>query len=308
MEAIYTMALYTYDDSSRREDLLSILRDVSPAASNYLVTNLAKSTAFQTLHQWVVRDIARSTQDNSTSEGADFVEPVGDAPTRSINITAPIIRTVKVSGTEMAIQRALPGNAMDDEKVVKLMRLKADMEYALWNGNIASGASGVARTMAGVNNVISTNLTALNSGTSMSTTELENILQDSWTQVADGFVADLIMCPMGIKRKIASFTTGVTRYTDEPDHIYNNVAVYESASGVHKIVPHKDIINSTGSTHVYALREEMFKMAFLQNREPVWKPLASTGDSERGEYITELTLESLAQVASCKRYGYALNG
>ena len=197
---------------------------------------------------------------------------------------------------------------MDDEKKVKLMRLKAAMEWTLLNGAYASGASGTERSMAGIINVISTNMTARSSGTSMSVTELEDILQNSWDAVADGFVADIVLCPMGIKRKIAGFTTGVTRYTDEPDHIYNNVAIYESSSGVHKIIPHKDVNNSAGTTHVLALREEMYKMAFLTGREPYWKPLASTGDSERGLYLTELTLESLAERASVKRTGYAQLG
>lgn len=300
------MALYTYDDTSRREDLLSILRDVSPAASNWLVTKLAKSTAQNTFHEWPVRNIARSTADNSAAEGATPSEPTGDAPTRSHNITAIITRAVKVSGTEAEIQRALPGKAMDDEKKIKLMRLKTDMEFNLLNGVKASGASGTARTMAGINSVISTNLTARASGTSMSVTELEDIMQNSWDAVGDGFVADTILCPMGIKRKIAGFTTGVTRYTDKPDSIYNNVAVYESSSGVVKIVPHKDVINATGSTHVYALATDMFRMAFL--REPTYKQLASTGDFETGMYLTELTLESLAERASVKRYGYNLQG
>jgi hypothetical protein len=302
------MALFSYDDTSRREDLLSILRDVSPAASNYLVTNLAKNTAHNTHHEWVVRNISRYTSDQSTAEGADFTEPAGDAPTRSDNITTTIVQNVKVSGTQNAINRALPGNAFDDEKKVKLMRLKAAMEWVLLNGAKASGASGTARGMAGINNVISTNLTGVASGTSMSTTELENILQNSWDAVGDGFVADIVLCPMGLKRKIAGFTTGVTRYTDEPDHIYNNVAVYESSSGVHKIIPHKDVINGTGTTHIYALREDTFKMAFLEKREPFWNPLPPSGDNERGQYITELTLESLAERASVKRYGYALLG
>lgn len=197
---------------------------------------------------------------------------------------------------------------MDDEKKVKLMRLKAAMEWALLNGSKASGASGTARTMAGINGCISTNLTARASGTSMSTTELEDILQNSWDAVADGFVADVILCPMGIKRKIAGFTTGVTRYTDEPDHIYNNVAIYESSSGVVKVIPHKDVNNTAGSVHVYAIREEFYKMAFLNGREPKYEPLAKTGDSERGQYVTELTLESSAERASVKRTGYAQLG
>lgn len=300
------MALYTYDDSSRREDLLSILRDVSPVSDNYLVTNLAESTAQGTFHEWPVRNIARSTADNSVAEGADASEPTGDAPTRSTNITAIFSRAVKVSGTEDVVSRALPGSAMDDEKKIKLMRLKSDMEWAILNGVKASGASGTARTLAGVNSVISTNLTARASGTSMSVTELEDLLQLSWNAVGSGFVADIVLCPMGIKRKIATFTTNVTRNTNQTDKLYNNVGVYESSSGTVKIIPHKDVINATGSTHVYALREEMFRMAFL--RRPFYKKLASHGDYEMGAYYAELTLESLAERASVKAYGYNLTG
>lgn len=300
------MALYTYDDTSRREDLLAILRDVSPAASNWLTTHLAKATASNTFHEWPVRNIARATTDNTAAEGADASEPDGDAPVRSHNITAIYSRVVKVSGTEQEVKRALPGNAMDDEKRVKLMRLKADMEFGLINGAKASGASGTARGMAGINSVISTNLTARASGTSMSVTELEDIHQNSWDAVGDGFQADLLLCPMGIKRKIATFTTSVTRYTEETDKVYNNVAVYESSSGMLKIVPHKDVRDAAGTTHVYALRQEMFRMAFL--REPKYVDLAKTGDSDRGMYITELTLESLAERASVKRTGYNRQG
>lgn len=302
------MALYTYDDTSRRESLLDVLRDVSPAASNYLVTNLASSTATNTLHEWPVRNISRRTSDQSVPEGNPAAEPVGDAPTRSNNFTAVFQEPVKVSGTEQAIRRALPGNALDDEKKVKLMRLKTDMEWALLNGAGASGASGTARKMKGISFVISTNLTARASGTSMSTTELEDIMQNSWDAVGDGFAADAILCPMGIKRKIAGFTTGVTRYTDEPDHIYNNVAIYESSSGVVKIIPHKDVDNTGGSTHVLAIREDLYKMAFLQGREPAYEALAKTGDFEFGEYTAELTLESAAERASVKRTGYAQLG
>lgn len=302
------MALYTYDDSSRREDLLSIIRDVSPAASNYLVTNLATSTAYNTQHEWPVRNIARYTTDQSVAEGNTPAEPVGDAPTRSHNITAIFQQGVKVSGTQNALRRALPGNAMDDEKKVKLMRLKASMEWALINGSKASGASGTARKMAGIVGCISTNLTARASGTSMSTTELEDIMQNSWDATADGFAADVLMVPMGIKRKIAGFTTGVTRYTDEPDHIYNNVALYESSSGVVKVIPHKDINNAAGSVDVIAIREEFYKMAFLAGREPKYEALAKTGDFEVGQYVAELTLESLAERASVRRVGYCQTG
>lgn len=302
------MALFTYDDTSRREDLLSILRDVSPNTDNYLVTNLGTSVATNTLHEWPVFNVDRPTSITFAAEGAEFAEPTHTQPTRSTNITAIIRREVKVSGTERAMKVAIPGDPMDFQKKVTLGRVKADMEFALLNGTRASGASGTARGMTGINGVISTNLTARNSGTSMSTTELEDILQNSWDAVGSGYVANIILCPMGIKRKITTFTTRVQPQTDSTDRIYNNISFYESASGTVKIIPHKDVINGTGSTHVYALREEMFKMAFLKGRELSYEDVAPTGDYTRGMYLTELTLESLAERASVKRLGYALNG
>lgn len=300
------MGFQTYDDASRREDLLSILKDVSPNSDNYFSTNLGTSTATNTLHEWLVRSVARPTSTNFKAEGFDATDPSLDAPTRSNNVTAVMAQIVKVSGTEDAVSRGLPGSAFDDEKMVKLGRLKADLEYAIVNGAKASGASGVARGMAGFDAVISTNMTARNSGTSMSIQELEDILTESWSAVGSEFVADIVAVPMGIKRAIAAFTSRNQGYTMEKDEIYQNVGIFASNAGTVKIIPHKDIRNVAGSVTVYALREDLYKVAFL--REPQYEELSKTGDSKRGMYVTEATLESLGQAASVKRTGYNING
>lgn len=303
------MGLFTYDDASRREDLLSILRDVSPVSDNWLVTHLGATTAMNTVHEWPVFNIDRPTSITFAAEGADFSGEPNPQPTRSSNFTAIIRREVRVSGTERAVDTATHEEPMSFQKKQALRRLKADMEFALLNGGgKVSGASGTAREMAGINLVISTNLTERASGTSMSTAELEDIMQNSWDAVGSEFVADLFLCPMGIKRKIATFTTRVQPFQNDKMGIFNNVQIYESSSGPIKIVPHKDVINATGSTHVYALREEMYKMSFLRGREPKWEDLSKIGDADRGHYITELTLESAAERASVKRLGYNLNG
>ncbi|MEK9207969.1 MAG: DUF5309 family protein [Patescibacteria group bacterium] len=253
--------------------------------------------------------MARATADNTVAEGGDATEPTGDSPTRSNNATAIYRRIVKVSGTQEAVRVALPGSVMEDEKKIKLMRLKADMEYGLLNGSFASGASGTARGMAGIVKSISTNLTARLSGTSFFLTELEDLHQSSWDAVGgEGFVADVLLVPMGIKRKIATFTTRVIQNTDSTDHIYNDVDLISTSAGMLKVVPHKDVPNATGSTHVIAIKQDLFRMAFLKGREPKFVELSKTGDAERGMYITELTLESLAERASVVRLGYALTG
>jgi len=303
------MALFTYDDTSRREDLLSILRDVSPTFDNYLVSNLATSEATNTLHQWVTYNIARPTTVTFQAEGFDASDASLTAPSRSQNITSVIARVVRVSGTERAVNAAIPGDPMDFQKQKQLMALRADMEWALVNGGgLVSGSSGTARQFAGLMNVLSTNVTARNSGTSMSTTELEDMLQDCWTQVASGYTPNVILCPLGIKRKIAGFTSRITHYADSTTDIFANVDVYHASSSDVKIIPHKDVANGSGTTHVYALNDNMFKIAFLKSREPHWEDLSTTGDAQRGMYITEMTLESLAEKTSAKRYGYALQG
>ena len=303
------MGLFTYDDSSRREDLLSILRDVSPVADNWLVTHLAATTAMNTVHEWPVFNIDRPTSVTFAAEGADFSDETNPQPTRSTNFTAIITRAVRVSGTERAIDTATHEEPFTFQKRQSLRKLKADMEFALLNGaGKVSGSSGTAREMAGINLVISTNLTERDSGTSMSTTELEDVIQNSWDAVGAEFVGDMILCPMGIKRKIATFTTRVTPFQNDKLGIFNNVQLYESSSGPVKIIPHKDVINGTGTTHVYLLREELFKMSFLRGREPKFEELSKIGDADRGHYITEMTLESSAERASVKRFGYALTG
>lgn len=302
--------LFTYDDVVRRESLLDVIKDVSPVEDNYLVNELGTSTATNTYHEWPVFNIARPTSVTFTAEGADFGDSDNSQPTRSGNITAILRRSVRISGTEMAVDPAGMGDVVAFQKTNSLRQLKADMEFALLNGSgLVSGASGTARQMAGINAVISTNLTARSSGTSMSVTELEDILQNSYDATGSEYVAKVVLCPMGIKRKITTFTTRVTHNVNSTDTVYNNIGFFDStAAGMVKIVPHKDVINATGSTHVYALNLDTFKMAFLKGREPKYQDVATIGDAKRGMYITELTLESRAERASVKRLGYNRNG
>lgn len=302
------IGLITYDDASRRESLLSILKDVSPLGGNYLVENLGTSVARNTLHQWPVYNQTRPTSVTNTIEGAEATVVDLTAPTKSDNITAIISEVVTVSGTERAVTVATNQDPLSFQKMQALKRLSAKMEYSLVNGTKASGASGVARQMAGIDSVISTNATALSSGTSLTVDRLEDLLQLSWNEVGQEYVADTIICPMGLKRKISTFTTNITNFVNETDRLYRNIAVFESNLGIVRIVPHKDVRNNAGSTTLYALRMDTYKMAFLEGREPQFQELAKGGDYDKGQYITEFTLESYAQRASVKATGFNQNG
>lgn len=294
--------------TERRESLLDILRDVSPNTDNYLTTNLGKApAATNTLHSWAVYNTDRPTSVTAAIEGA--AASYGDltAPVRSSNATVIVDENVRVSGTQKAIDTINGVDSYEFQKTEALKRLKAKMEYLTVNGAFASGDSGVARGMAGIDGLISTNVTARASGTSFSEVELNNLEQLSWDTVGQSHVADILLCPIVIKRRIATFTANQTRNIDaSAKRLTNEIRVYDTDVGqTIMVIPHKDVRKVAGSLTVYLLREEMFKHSFLTGREPSYEELAKDGDRSNGQYVTEFTTVSFAQRASVKATGYA---
>lgn len=302
------IGLITNMDGSIRESLLSILRDVSPNTDNYFVSNLGQApNATNTLHQWTVYNTARPTSVTASIEAAAASYSDLTQPARTTNITQIVSEAVRVSGTERAVKTAVGEDPYVFQKTQAFKRLKANMEYVTVNGVRASSSSGVAGAMSGIDGMISTNVTARASGTSFTETELNDIMQDVWTQVGSEYVSDLIVCPMIISRRISGFTSNLTRFIDATEkRLTNQVRVYDSQVGQSvMIIPHKDVRSIAGSLTVYALREELWKHAFLTGREPQYHELAKDGDRDNGQYLAEFTLVSFAQLGSAKRTGYA---
>lgn len=299
--------IQTYDDGSRRESLLSILKDVSPNTDNYFVSNLGTApTAKNTLHEWVTYHTARPTSVTTSIEGAAASYDDLTAPVRTNNVTGIVTENVRVSGSQKAIDTATGQDPYAFQKQEALKRLKAKMEFLTINGAFASGSSGVARGLSGITKMISTNVTARASGTSFTETELNDILNDVWTEVGSDYVSDLIVCPMVISRRISGFTSNLTRNIDAKEkRLTNQIRVYDAQVGNSvMIIPHKDVNAAAGTLTVLALREDTWKHAFLTGREPFWKPLAEDGDRENGQYIAEFTVVGYAQKASARRTGY----
>lgn len=300
--------LQSYDDGSRRESLLSILKDVSPNTDNYFVSNLGTASAAQnTLHEWVTYNTARPTSVTTVIEGAAASYDDLTQPTRTQNVTAIVTETVRVSDTEKAIATATGEDPYVFQKNEALKRLKAKMEYLTINGAFASGSSGVARALTGFSNMVSTNVTARASGTSFTEIELNDILNDVWTTVGSDYVSDLIVCPMVISRRISGFTSNLTRNIDAKEkRLTAQIRVYDSQVGnTVMIIPHKDVNAAAGTLTVFALREDTWKHSFLVGREPKWKELAVDGDRSNGQYVTEFTVVGYAQRASARRTGYS---
>lgn len=300
----------SYNKTDARESLLSFIKDVSPNTDNYFVTTLGQAPdATNTLHEWGVYNTARPTSITFTAEGSAVSYSDLTTPTKSNNRIALIDEPVRVSTTSLGIDSITGQDSYAFHKGEALKRLKAKMEYATINGTYATGSSGVAAGMAGIDGCISTNVTARTSGTSFTATEFENIVQDSYDQVGSEYIADTFVCPMVIKRRIVAASSEINTRVMAADEkkVDGDIRLYDSAVGpTVKIIPHKDVRAVNGTLTVYLLKDNLFAHSFLAGEygSPRWDEFARDGHRVNGAYSTQLTMVSFAQRASVKRTGY----
>ena len=300
--------LQTFEDKARREDLLDIISDVSPD-DNPLSTMLATTSASQTTHEWLEDYISRPVSNTGTVEGAAATYEDLTQPSRRTNVTQIIRETFRVSGTERAANVAGMGDPYTYQKGKALKRWKNRLEFALLRSALASGASGSAQTMIGIEAVVTSHYTARLSGTSLSETEFNSMVYDVANDVGSSDVFDMVLTTLQLRQKISTFTAGSTKYVDASDKkLTRKVMVYESDFGVHRIFGHKDVYASaaTPGPKVLGVNESKWKIAYF--RKPFEEKLAKDGDRDNGMIIGEATLEYLAERANALRSGYAYTG
>lgn len=300
--------LQTYQDGSRREDLLDVISDVSPD-ENPLSTMFATTTASQTLHEWVEDYLARPSSVSTSIEGAAATYDDLTQPARRNNVTQIIMATFRVSGSERATSVAGMSDPLDYQAAKALKDWKNKLEYSLIRASRASGDSGVARQMAGIQAIVTSHYTNRNSGTSLSETEFNDMVFDVASDVGKSDVFDMVLLPLRLRQKLSTFTAGNTKYVDAKDKkLTRPVMVYESDFGVHRIFDHKDVVASaaTPGPMILGLKEDKWRIAYY--RKPERKMLAVDGDRENGMIVGEATLEFLAERANARRSGYNTNG
>lgn len=300
--------LITYQDAGRREDLLDIIADVSPD-DNPLSTMLGTTKATQTNHEWLEDYLSRPTSVSAAVEGAAATYSDLTAPARRNNIVQKIDVTFRVSGTERAVSVAGTADPYDYQASKALRDWKNNLEFSLLRGTNASGASGVARQMAGIQAIVTSHYTARLSGTSLSETELNAMVYDVANDVGTQDVFDMVLTTLQLRQKISTFTAGNTKYVDASEKkLTRKVMVYESDFNVMRIFGHKDVTSAsaTPGPRVLGLKEDAWKIAYL--RKPSRIDLAKDGDRDNGMITGEATLEYRAERANAHRSGYAQTG
>lgn len=277
---------FTYEDGSRREDLLDIITNIDPV-NTQLITGLGTSPAKDIFHQYLI-DTLKTVGTNAYVEAADASYGDRTDPTRLSNVCQIVRVGYDVSDTERAINSAAFNDryAYEGEKALK--EWKNDAEFALIRGSIACGNSSTARRMRGLRHSIS--LVTGQSGVSLSETALNNYFQLVWDA---GSEVNAVYSGMYHKRKISGFTAGSTKQTmNEDKRLVNAVDVYESdAAKMVKLFAHRYVTISGDTNYdIIGIDEDKFKVAYL--RKPFTREIPKTGDSTKGEVVGELCLEA----------------
>lgn len=296
-----TGVLQTYQDKTRREDLMDRIADISPDM-NFLTTTLSSVPVNGTLHEWTEYNISRPSSNTTTVEGDDNTFTDLQAVSRLNNITQVIKTVFSVSGTSEVVDKAGPKGAYAREMAWAMKKWKNQWEYATLRGTKASGSSGVAREMDGLISQVITNgkTTARNSGTSMSEQEFRDINLASWN-ATDEYLIDLLLTDGFTKQAFGKFFTSSTPKTIAADdkRLVQALDVIENDFGQLVITKaHKDM--PAGA--VLGLRRSLCHTGILRPAKHV--PNGVTGDNIKGHIVGEATTQIDSARAMAYRTGY----
>ena len=231
---------------------------------------------------------------NASLEGQDADAARFTARTRRSNWTQIFSKTVLVSGSELAVRHLGLADEVDFQKAKALRELLRDLENTILGGISPEadqiGSETVRRTMNGILPQLATNrfvpgTGGFPSGNDLDEAKLNTALRLIWEQ-SSGQV-DLIAVNGYQKRIISQFGAGSRAYAPDDPRFTSQVAIYESDFGVQRVVLSRWVPRDA----VVLLDSSRIQILPLAGRSFHYRPLAVTGDFEKGQVLGEYTLE-----------------
>jgi hypothetical protein len=301
------MAAYDrYSAVGAREDLSDVIYNIAPTDTP-IMSSIGKTKATGVYHEWQTDSLAAATTSNALIEGASASEATLSPTTRLGNYTQIVGKTVMISGTLEAVDKA----GRKSEKAYQLAKasseIKRDIEAIITaNQGQSTGSSGSsARKMGSLLSYIKTN-TNVSSGTTagvdpttigVSTrtdgstrTFTEALLKDVIAQVfTEGGTPSTLFVSPALKQVVSGFTgLAAQRYqvpTNGQATILAGADLYQSDFGVLQIVPNRFM----RTRDALVLDPEYAALAYLRPFQT--NELAKVGDADKTQILAELTLE-----------------
>ena len=299
----------TYDAVGIREDLQDVIYSISPTETPFM-SAAAREQVKNTFHEWQTDSLAAAVTNNAVIEGDEATLDASSATSRIGNYTQIMDKTVVITGTQEAVDKAGRASELAYQIAKKSKELKRDIESTLLTNQArAVGSSSVARTFASIGAWIQTNTNkasdgtdptpspndgsdARNDGTQRTLTEdmLKDVIKGTWN--AGGNPSVIMVGPFN-KQKISGFTGGNTRFDASEDKtLYTSIDVYSSDFGDLEVVPNR----FSRDRDALVLDMDYWSVGFL--RDFTMHELSKTGDAEKRQILAELTLISRNEGAS----------
>ena len=301
------MATYqTYTAIGMREDLSDVIYNIAPTDTPFF-SSVGKTKATAVLHEWQTDSLAAATLSNFAVEGDTASDATMSPTTRVGNRCQIAQKTVKISGTLQAVDKA----GRKSEKAYQLAKasseIKRDMETSVLSNQIAAnGNSTTARKLGGLQAWLATNgdfgsggsagangTTARTNGTNRTFDEatLKTVIREVY---AAGGNPKVLMVNPAHKQVVSAFAgIAAQRFmapANSPTTIIGAADVYLSDFGTVSVVPNR-FMTSTNSCDetAFVLDPDMAAIAYLRPFQT--NELAMTGDNESTQLLCEYTLE-----------------
>ncbi len=297
------MPTYTAHSAiGQREDLSDVIYSISPTETPFM-SSIGKTKATAVYHEWQTDSLAAATTANAAVEGADATSATLSPTVRLGNYTQIVQKTIQVSGTLDAVNKA----GRKSEKAYQLAKasaeLKRDLETILLsNQGRSAGSSTTARQMGSLLSWIKTNSDVGSGGADPATigvstrtdgtqrTFTETLLK---TVVAEVFTSGgspkILMVGAAGKQKVSTFAgIAAQRFqapSNKPTTIIGAADVYMSDFGTMSVVPNRFM----RTRDALILDPEYAALAYLRPFQT--NELAKAGDSEKTQILAEVTLE-----------------
>ena len=289
-----------------REDLSDIISNISPTKTPFM-SRAGKMKASSTLVEWQTDALTTAVTSNHAIEGNDlagaYTSP--DATARVGNYCEIAVKTLSISGTVEAVNKAGRRSELLYQIQKKGLELKRDMESALLSNKAgAAGNTSTARQLAGLGAWVKTNDYVSTSGGSPTyTSGVPAAARTEGTQVAfsetnlktviaacyaSGAEPNVIMVGPFNKQALSAFTGIATTTFDmsraTPATIIGSANVYVSDFGTFEVVPNRFQRDRDG----WLLDFDYLAVASL--RPYTLEKMAKTGDAENRMLLSEFTL------------------
>lgn len=276
--------LKTFDQVGKREDVEDIIYDISPTDTPML-TSIGTSTAGATLHQWL-QDSLAPVATNANVEGADAGTASTVTQTTKTANTQIFDKVVQVSGTAEAV--GTYGRTSDLAYAIAKAgkEIKRDIEHSFVGAGQAgtAGNSTTARQLTSAANQISS-ATTNTAGSNRALTEalVLDVAQKVYEKGGD---ATQMQVTPSHSVVVAGFATASGRQRDfgSSTTVVNAVDILVTPFGTLNVVPNRLLDANTS----LILDTEYWSRAVLRPMQTV--VLAKTGDSDKRQMLTELTL------------------